>query len=80
MMPWEGWGWHWGMMILMVLFWVGVIVGIVLLVTWIAQQPGRRIPAGGMPPQEEPLTTLKRRYARGEISREEYERMRQDLE
>jgi putative membrane protein len=29
---------------------------------------------------ETPLEILKARYARGEISREEYEKMRQDLE
>lgn len=28
---------------------------------------------------EDPLEILKRRYARGEITREEYERMREDL-
>ena len=30
-------------------------------------------------PGQEPLEILRRRYARGEISREEYESMRQDL-
>lgn len=29
--------------------------------------------------EEDPLEILKRRYARGEITREEYERMREDL-
>ncbi len=31
------------------------------------------------PHEEDPLEILKRRYARGEITREEYERMREDL-
>jgi len=31
------------------------------------------------PPGDEPLEILRRRYARGEISREEYEAIRQDL-
>ena len=35
---------------------------------------------GPVPTHETPLEILKARYARGEISREEYEQMRQDLE
>jgi putative membrane protein len=31
-------------------------------------------------PRETPLDVLKRRYAAGEITREEYEQMRKDLE
>lgn len=79
MMPWDGWGWHWGMMLLMWLFWIALIAGIVLVITWAAQRAGRRTPAGAMPESEDPQTILKRRYARGEISHEEYERMRREL-
>lgn len=50
-------------------------VGVIVLIIWlVARQSGR---AGR--PQETPLDILKRRYASGEISREEYERIRQDL-
>ncbi|GAB6061879.1 SHOCT domain-containing protein [Deferrisoma palaeochoriense] len=63
-----GFGW-----LVMILFWGIVGVGVVLAVRWfLAQQPRRR--------DETPLEILKRRYAAGEISREEYERMRRDLE
>ncbi len=59
--------------IVMVLFWGLVAVGVVLVVRWfLAQQAGRK--------EESPLEILKRRYAAGEISKEEYERMRRELE
>jgi putative membrane protein len=34
----------------------------------------------GMTPSETPLDILKRRYARGEITREQFEQMRRDIE
>lgn len=37
-------------------------------------------PTGQAQNRETPLEILKARYARGEISRQEYEQMRQDLE
>jgi len=49
--------------------------GIAALVGWRPQGGGQR-QEGTHPTPEE---ILKQRYARGEISREEYERMRQDL-
>jgi putative membrane protein len=36
--------------------------------------------SGPMPTSQTPLEILKARYARGEINREEYEKMRRDLE
>ena len=67
-----GWG------IVMVLFWALIIGGVALLVVWLIQQAG---PATAGPPPSEgrALEILQERYARGEITREEYERMRQDL-
>jgi len=63
-----GFGW-----LVMILFWGAVAVGVVLVVRWfLAQQAGRK--------EESPLEILKRRYAAGEISKEEYERMRRELE
>ncbi len=62
-----GFGW-----MTMILFWGTVAVGVVLVVRWfLAQQAGRK--------EESPLEILKRRYAAGEISKEEYERMRREL-
>ncbi len=71
-MHWDNYGWGMGIgWILMVLFWLFVIVGIVYLV-----QAGI---SRGKPRGEDPLDILKRRYAKGEISREEFERMKDDL-
>jgi len=64
------------MAIWMVFFWAVVIGGVVLLVVWIS---GQRQPLGAAPP-EDVREIVRRRYARGEISREEYERLLHDLE
>ncbi|MDE3074965.1 MAG: SHOCT domain-containing protein [Chloroflexota bacterium] len=52
-------------------FWGAVIVGIILVVRWLGGE--RR---EGQTPQE----ILKRRYASGEITGEQYEQMRRALE
>jgi putative membrane protein len=65
--------------LLMLLF----LVGIVVLIVWLVRSMGRaawmsgRGPAAG--PEKTPLDILKERYARGEVTRDEYEAMRQDL-
>ena len=66
--------WGWTMMAVMMLFWLVFLVGIVLLIVWAVRQFG---PAGRT--TERPLDILSRRYARGEITREEYDRMRREL-
>ncbi|MCL5959189.1 MAG: SHOCT domain-containing protein [Chloroflexi bacterium] len=83
MMGWEGWGaWggfspFWG--IVMLLFWVLVIAGVVSLVVWLFQQ-GRPSEVGPTTPRTRALDILRERYARGEITRDEFEQMRRDLE
>jgi putative membrane protein len=65
---------------MMVLFWGLVLVGVVALV-WLTLGRGReRLGVRGSGPEESALDLLKKRYARGEISREEYERMKRELE
>lgn len=78
---WGNWMWGWSLvgMLWMILFWGLIIGGIVLLVRWIADGAGRRRTDGGGAPEETPLDILKKRYARGEISKEEFERMKEDL-
>lgn len=62
---------------LMMVFWVLVIAGIVALVVWAIRE--KQPSPTGRVRESEALEILKQRYARGEITREEYERMRQDL-
>lgn len=79
MMGWGGFGGY-GMGILgglfMLLFWGLIIVGLVLVVRWLWDHGRSETPVGAV---EAPLDILKRRYARGEITKEEFDRMKQDL-
>lgn len=81
-MMWNGWGpggWGAGLgMIFMALFWVLAVAGAVVVIGWILRQSergDRRSTGDGAA-----LAILRERYARGEIGREEYERMKRDLE
>lgn len=64
------------MMIFMLLFWGLVIWGAVALWHWFSGRPTRGWPGDR---QNTALEVLRQRYARGEISREEYEERRQTL-
>ena len=73
-----GWGWGaspwWG--IAGMVFRLAILVGLILLVVWAVRQFA---PAGG-PAGSRALEILRERYARGEITRQQYEQMRRDLE
>lgn len=79
--PW-GWDmhpmwWMWGaggfvMMLVVLAFWGVLIAGIVVAIRWIVAQ-------GREPRADTALQILRERYARGEISREEFEARRRDL-
>jgi putative membrane protein len=56
------------------LFWALVLAGLVLLIRWLWVQARPTSRA-----DESALEILKRRYARGEITREEFESIRRDL-
>ena len=60
-------------LLFMVLFWVLVISGVVYLVSWLMGQG-----VTGRP--DSSLEILKKRYARGEISKQEFEEMRRDVQ
>jgi len=78
MMGWGGYGMGWFGAIFMAVFWIAVVVGVILLVRWLVLSPGAqsRGGAGG----DSALEILKKRYARGEINKEEFEAKRKDLE
>lgn len=70
------WNYGWGMgfgWIFMAIFWILVIVGIVYLVNLVAGRSGKE------EKQDTALDILKKRYARGEVTKEEFDRMRDDL-
>lgn len=70
-------------MLAMVLFWVLIIGGGVWLVVTLSRgNQGQPIPGAltaGAPAGQAPLDTLKARYAKGEITKEQFEEMKRDL-
>jgi putative membrane protein len=71
---WGIWG-AWGivMMLMMLVFWGAVIVGIVLAIRWLVNQGKEAHPTDAA------LDILRQRYARGDISKEEFEAKKRDL-
>ena len=70
---WSLWGvWGLGMMLMMLAFWAVVIVGLVVGIRFMLHlgSDTRRDPA---------LDVLRQRYARGEITKDEFEAKRRDL-
>ncbi len=66
----DGYGMPAGWMIFGI-FWILIIVGIVLLVKWLWE--------GGKEYQENAMDILKKRYASGEISKQEFEEKKKDI-
>jgi putative membrane protein len=67
-----GWGWSGLGMAPMLLFWVLVILCIAVLVRWLASGS-----SGDKPPRA--MDILKARYAKGEITREQFEQMKREI-
>jgi putative membrane protein len=61
----------------MITFWVAVIVGIILLIRWLII--AKRTTSHGTSSSDSSLEILKKRYARGEINKEEFEEKKRDL-
>jgi putative membrane protein len=61
--------------ILSLVFWALIIGGAALLVIWLARGTGRATTSG-----ESVLDILKARYAKGEITKEQFDAMKRDLQ
>jgi len=70
-MMWGGWSMGW---IFMIIFWGLLIVGLIFLIRYLmgATKAGRG--------EESAIDILKKRYARGEINKEEFEQKKKDLQ
>lgn len=69
-MDWDNGG-FWVMLSVMAVFWLGLLAVIAWGVATYARKDGR--------PEESALEIARRRYARGEINAEEFERIKRDL-
>jgi len=69
------WGDHWMFGGFMWIFWVAVLVGLVFLIKYLVQQSSKGEPGV----KEDALEILKKRYAKGEINKEEFEQKKKDL-
>lgn len=58
------------------IFWILILIGAVLLIVWFLRQLGRCERGNDI---ESAMDILKKRYARGEINKEEYENMKKDI-
>lgn len=71
--PWLGFGWGW-------ILGCALLIALVLFVVWAALRFARPAPGGGASPGSPvPLQILQERFARGEITKEEYEEARRIL-
>jgi len=75
-----GWGWMHGLglggifaMFFGLVFWIVIIGAAYLIIRNISQKGGNLLSP------ETPLDILKKRYARGEITKDEFEQMKRDL-
>lgn len=65
----------WLMPVLMMIFWILIIVGLVFFIKWLVESSRH----GGGPQGQHPSDILKQRYAKGEITKEQFDQMKKDL-
>lgn len=76
-----GWDWSWGWPhmvfggLMMIAFWGGIIFFVVLAVRWFGKDAADRMPPTG----RSAMDILKERFARGEISKREYDDRKRHL-
>ena len=85
--PWDWghpmmWGWGMGMMVMMLVFWGGLIAVVVFLARGFGTRPTQGEHQRREPDRREPdaREILAERFARGEISEDEFEQRRRVLE
>ncbi len=64
--------------ILSIIFWIAIIALGVWLISDLVSRTNRQTPSG-LPPAESALDILKKRYARGEITKEQFDETRRNL-
>jgi len=76
--PMHGWGpfMHFGFGGITMWILLLVVVGVILYIVFSRTKPG----SGGILPGERLIDILKQRYARGEITKEDFQEMKRDLE
>ena len=72
---WYGWGHMMGPGFGGMFMWILLLIAVVLIVYFLM----RMLKGSGTSPHETPLDVLKKRYAKGEISKEKFEEMKKDL-
>jgi putative membrane protein len=78
LMGWGIGGNGWFGVIFMVAWWAVVIIAIVALIRWLFA--ANRMRGACSPPSESALDIAKKRYARGEIDKEQFQALKRDLE
>ncbi len=73
-----GYGMGWSGIIVMITFWVLLIVGLVFLIRYLATSSKNENP--DTEGKDTALEILKKRYASGEIDKDEFEERRRDLQ
>jgi putative membrane protein len=75
--------WGWPMMgfggfgmIFGFIFFVAIVIGVILLIVWLVRRPGYNITDKT---GTHSLEILKERYAKGELTKEQYENMKKEL-
>ena len=73
----EGMGW-WMVFggIVTILFWAGIIALVVWTISALARRDGSRSPSAS---KQDPLDIARERYAKGEITKDEFGQMKKDL-
>ena len=73
-----GWGTGWFGMIFMIIFWGLIIFGLVALIRWLIQNTSSK-GHSGIGTGSKAMDILKERFAKGEISRNDFDSMKKKL-